>query len=749
MSDYPPANWVPANPNNYTVSNRPLNYNVDMIVIHDTEGAYADAIAQFQDPNRAGSAHYVISQQGDVTEMVLEKDIAWHAGNWDYNTRAIGIEHEGYAYLSGSFTTAEYRASEQLAASICSRWGVPLDRAHVIGHNEVPDPDNPGLYGGTEHHTDPGPYWDWTNYLDEARKAAALLASPPHIGPRPVAVSEIGGVTLSWRGHSCHDPITSYDVVSQPAGISLTVPGTVNSVWIPGLTNGTSYTFTVTAHNPEGTASLTSNVAIPGSSCSAAALAAGASSPQSPGPAIQFTATSVGCNSAEYAFWGKAQYGSWTLLRGYGSGSWTWNSASSAPGTYQVGVWARQIGSGNSYDAYGFTTFVLGPLDCASAGLAPDLAPPRAAGATITFTASSTGCTTPQYQFWLLAPGGSWTVEQPYSPSASWPWNTTGLAPGNYWVGVWARQAGSTNAYDTFHLSTYWISPGAGCVTTGISSSAASPQAAGVTITFTPRQSGCTNQYKFWILPPGGSWQVMQAYGVGTTWSWSTAGYPAGTYEVGVWEGSSSTDSYYESYAVTSFTLGSGSCASTALAAGAGAPQLPGTTVTFTASASGCWGAQYQFWLLGPAGWTVQRGYGTGTTWSWNTTGLAPGTYQVGVWARSAGSSLAYDSFFIGTYQLAAAACTSAGLSANPSSPQASGTQVTFTATASGCVTAQYEFWGQPPGGGWILLQPSGSAATFTWNTTGSPSGAYNFAVWATATGNDYDTYTTSPFSIS
>jgi hypothetical protein len=271
----------------------------------------------------------------------------------------------------------------------------------------------------------------------------------------------------------------------------------------------------------------------------------------------------------------------------------------------------------------------------------------------------------------------------------------------------------------------------------------------GATVTFTPRQSGCTNQYKFWILPPGGSWQVVQPYGVGTTWSWSTAGYPAGTYEVGVWEGSSSTDSSYESYAITSFTLSSGACASTALAAGAGAPQLPGTTVTFTASATGCGSAQYEFWLLGPAGWTVQRDYGSGPSWTWNTTGLAPGTYQVGVWARSAGSPAAYDSFFIGTYQLAAAACTSAALSASPSSPQAAGTQVTFSATSAGCVSARYEFWGRPPGGQWILLQPASSAATYTWNTTGSPSGTYNFAVWATATGNDYDTYTTSPFSIS
>src|SRR5216683_2996605 len=650
-TDSAAAGCVPASTNNYTVSNRPQNYNVDMIVIHDTEGSYADAIAQFQDPNRAGSAHYVVSNAGEITQMVSEKDIAWHAGNWDYNTRSIGIEHEGYAYVSGSFTTSEYRASEELAASICSRWGVPLDRAHVIGHAEVPDPNNPGLYGGEEHHTDPGPYWDWTNYLDEASKAAALLPSPPHIGPDPVAVSENGGVTLTWRGHSCHDPITSYDVVSQPAGISLTVPGTVSSVWIPGLTNSTSYTFTVTAHNPEGTASLTSNTAVPGLRCNTASLSAGVPSPQAMGASIAITATSGACNTPEYAFWVQPQGGSWTLERRYGAASWTWNTAGLAPGTYELGVWARQLGSGRDYDAYGFTTFVVRPFGCASAGTVSDLAPPQTSGATVTFTASSSGCGSPQYQFWLLAPGGTWTVERPYGPSASWAWNTTGLGAGNYQVGVWARQTGSTSAYDSFSVSTYWISPGAGCVTTGLSVSAVSPQVVGATITFTPQQSGCTNQYKFWILPPGG--------------------------------------------------------------------------------------------------WTVQRGYDTATSWSWNTAGLAPGTYQVGVWARSTGSPAAYDTFFIGTYQLAAAACMSAALSASPSSPQGAGTQVTLTATSAGCVSAQYEFWGRPPGGQWILLQLLGAAATYTWNTSGSPTGNYNFAVWATATGNDYDTYATSSFSIS
>src|SRR5207245_3900402 len=231
----------------------------------------------------------------------------------------------------------------QLIASICSRWGVPLDRQHVIGHAEVPDPNNPGLYGGTEHHTDPGPYWDWTNYLDEARRAAALLPSPPHIGPAPSAVAENGGVLLSWRGHSCHNPITSYDIVSSPAGISMTLPGTSSYVWIPNLTNGASYTFTVTAHNSEGTATLTSNTAIPGPRCTTTSLSTGTSSPQPVGTVVAFAATSAGCNTAEYAFWVQPQGGAWSLERDYASSSrWGWDTSGLTPGVYELGVVAGQ-----------------------------------------------------------------------------------------------------------------------------------------------------------------------------------------------------------------------------------------------------------------------------------------------------------------------------------------------------------------------------------------------------------------------
>jgi hypothetical protein len=189
-------------------------------------------------------------------------------------------------------------------------------------------------------------------------------------------------------------------------------------------------------------------------------------------------------------------------------------------------------------------------------------------------------------------------------------------------------------------------------VVTGLSPNAAAPQAVGTAVNFSAVQTGCAQQYKFWLLPPGGSWRVVQGYGASGSWSWSTAGYASGTYEVGVWEGSASTPNAYESYAITSFTLGVAGCTSAGLAPNLPAPQAVGSAVVFTPSSTGCTAPQYEYWLL-PAGgsWTVKQGYGTGA-WSWNTTGAAAGTYEVGVWARQAGSSGAYDAYFIGTYQL-------------------------------------------------------------------------------------------------
>ncbi|MEV4621550.1 N-acetylmuramoyl-L-alanine amidase [Asanoa sp. NPDC049573] len=155
-ADYGPAVWAPADPGNYTVSNRTTSYPVNYVVIHMTQGSYAGSISWFQNPASNVSAHYIFrSSDGAVTQAVREKDIAYHAGNWDYNTRSIGIEHEGFVDNPAWFTDAMYRASAALTRNLTTKYGIPRDRAHIIGHREVP--------GAT--HTDPGPNWNWTYYM--------------------------------------------------------------------------------------------------------------------------------------------------------------------------------------------------------------------------------------------------------------------------------------------------------------------------------------------------------------------------------------------------------------------------------------------------------------------------------------------------------------------------------------------------------------------------------------------------------
>ncbi|MFJ2741464.1 N-acetylmuramoyl-L-alanine amidase [Streptomyces sp. NPDC087440] len=168
--DQPGAQWVAASAGNLRTADRPDDYRIDRIVIHTTEGSYDTAIRVFRDPLHAAAAHYVIrARDGKITQMARELDVAYHAGNRGYNERSIGIEHEAFAHRKGTLTEVMYRSSARLAAGICARYGIPVDREHIVGHVEVP---------GTDH-TDPGPYWDWDHYLKLVRQEARKPSPAP------------------------------------------------------------------------------------------------------------------------------------------------------------------------------------------------------------------------------------------------------------------------------------------------------------------------------------------------------------------------------------------------------------------------------------------------------------------------------------------------------------------------------------------------------------------------------------------
>lgn len=157
--DFPGATWLPAAGSNYTRSSRPTSYPVRYVVIHLTTDTFRTMTQIFRNPARNVSAHYMLrAADGLLAQCVREKDIAFHAGNWTYNAHSIGIEHEGWLEQR-SYSAAMYRASARVTARLCARYDIPVDRAHIIGHSEVP--------GAT--HPDPGPHWDWDTYLKLVR----------------------------------------------------------------------------------------------------------------------------------------------------------------------------------------------------------------------------------------------------------------------------------------------------------------------------------------------------------------------------------------------------------------------------------------------------------------------------------------------------------------------------------------------------------------------------------------------------
>jgi N-acetyl-anhydromuramyl-L-alanine amidase AmpD len=164
----------PANYGNYATAHRPgdmrtpagqrVSMKIRYIIIHDTEGSFASAISTFRNPRSYASANYVVrSSDGAVVEMVRPHDVSWGAGDWYINMHAISIENEGFAAQGAIwYTRAEYRSDAALVRYLAARYHIPLDRQHILGHEDVPGPTSALT---AAQHWDPGPFWNWNHFM--------------------------------------------------------------------------------------------------------------------------------------------------------------------------------------------------------------------------------------------------------------------------------------------------------------------------------------------------------------------------------------------------------------------------------------------------------------------------------------------------------------------------------------------------------------------------------------------------------
>ena len=116
---------------------------INLIVIHWVGiGTLESAEARFKKPNEKSSAHYGIGQDGRIWQWVAEYDTAYHCGNWTKNLLSIGIEHE--ATTTQLPSEELYRRSAWLVGDIAKRYGIPLDRQHIIQHKDIKPTQCPG-----------------------------------------------------------------------------------------------------------------------------------------------------------------------------------------------------------------------------------------------------------------------------------------------------------------------------------------------------------------------------------------------------------------------------------------------------------------------------------------------------------------------------------------------------------------------------------------------------------------------------
>jgi N-acetylmuramoyl-L-alanine amidase len=373
--------------------------------------------------------------------------------------------------------------------------------------------------------------------------------------------------------------------------------------------------------------------------CSSAGLGASPPSPHLGGNVL--LSAGAGCpGTPTYRFW-VGQNGGWTIVQDYSpTSTFSWNTTGKAPGTYGLEVDVRNQNSTASFpEAHGNLTYVLGTAPCNTPSLSANPASAAASGATVTFSASASGCSTPNYRFWVGQNGG-WHIVQDYSPASTFNWSATGLA-GNYGIEVDVRDQSSAVAYDQVANINYSL---VGCGGAQLGTNKASPQAPGTTILLTGSATcGGSPEYRFWVRDTSGKWTIVQDYSPSSTFSWNTTGLPPGTYGLEVDVRNHGASVAYETVANVYFDLGMTPCTSAHLATDKASPQVHGTTIVLTGSAT-CGGTpEYRFWTGQNGGWTIVKDFSASNTFSWNTTGLAPGTYGLEVDVRNQGSTTPYE----------------------------------------------------------------------------------------------------------
>jgi len=260
-----------------------------------------------------------------------------------------------------------------------------------------------------------------------------------------------------------------------------------------------------------------------GSTVNDVSLSADRVAPQPPNTTVTFTAAPTG-GVTPYQYQWKVFDGSTWSYQAWGASStfqWTPNAANA---NYKVGVGVRSSGNTGSPEASTDMTFAVssGSGTVSSLSIAADLQAPQAAGTPITWTATAIGGTGPLEYKWWWWDGGSSHDQTGWTTSATYTW-TPIWGNANYAIKAWVRSAGNTTNMPEAETEAPFATTGPGPATSvSLSTSHASPQPLGTTITWTATPTGgaTPQQYQWLTLEPGG-WTLAQDWSTSNTFAWT------------------------------------------------------------------------------------------------------------------------------------------------------------------------------------------------------------------------------------
>ncbi len=283
---------------------------------------------------------------------------------------------------------------------------------------------------------------------------------------------------------------------------------------------------------------------------------------------------------------------------------------------------------------------------------------------------------------------------------------------------------------------------------TGLTADRVAPQPGNTPITFTAAATGGLGPYQYrWWVHDGVSWQMVRDWTTSPSFTWTPSTANA-NYRVNAWiKSANSTTATFDVDGSMKFPITAP--LQVALSANRTAPQIQGTSVSFTATASGGRApSQYRWWVHDGTSWQLVKEWSTSPTFTW-TPSTANANYRVTVWAKNADS--ATDTRDIDTSMpFPITPPLQVAISADRFAPQAAGTTVRFTASAT-AGKGPYEYrWWVHDGTSWQMVRDWSTSATFNWTPT-TANAAYRVTVWgrnAESTTTTYDSDASIAFAI-